>query len=938
MELLNHNLQRNDEEGLNDDLLTGPNPHSSSSSNINTNTLSYSRQQHLCIEPFPGAAAVYYPGQTALDEFNDDRFATERKTNLYYPFANRNEWQSANWLLTSSLTMAEIDGYLKLEVTKNNQLSFRTSHELKARMDLLPPVARWKSKKLIVDPSYPTKKPVHLFYRDAIEVLQDILKSPLVQDYLSFTPLQIFETAAKLTKVYDSWLSGERAWRLQSELPQGHTLIGTILSSDKTMISVMTGNRCAHPLLISVANIDCEYLSKASHHLFQLLALLPIPTFRHKSQEIRGVLDNRMFHRCLDIVLRPLKVAAAVGVMMADPVGQVRCSKIDALATKADPQDIERYWPFAQKSRTNGVVDPCWRDWASSDPSEFLHPEILHHWHKFFFDHDLKWCINVIGAEEIDFRYSLVQKRQGFRVFPEGISRLKQVTGRDQREIQRYVVTVVAGATSNRFLLAIRALCDFRYAGQAPRFNDTTAVRVQRALDEFHEVKDEVLKLGGRLNSKGEPLENWEIPKLEFMQSVFPSIKASGPIIQWDANKTERAHITMVKLPARSGNGREYKIQICRELDLHSRMRHFDLMTSMKDANVDFRITNDSEGVDGGSKADVAPVPTATTVSSATVATTTDLIEHVVPVSAKMWGSTRSKKNLFTAAVNLLDDPNAPRPLRTFLGNRGHTAFHLIREPDLKTHTVQDAQTLFQLPDFSAALLDYLNRARSGTSVFAIAGRRMVNDVSTEFPFTIKIWSKLHVQGKQYHAIHLPNDTHTVFATPPNAEWKFGRNDCVLINIDDQRVWPQSSLEGHCVVMVKMIFAPTYGRNKNHHPRTDEFLAYCKRFDVVNQPPPPSQYANIPCYQAWKPNYPDYFSGCYVLKKALRSNGEPFGDIIPVSQFRAQVDVAPRLRGAADSRLTRSNVMAYATDYLLNKFWEKELWYALDKSDLCARC
>ncbi|KAJ3818244.1 hypothetical protein F5880DRAFT_1491700 [Lentinula raphanica] len=914
---------------------------------MNTNSFSYLQEQHLCIETFPGAAAVYYPGMTAMDEFNDDRFATERETNLYYPFANRNEWQSANWLLTSSLSMGEIDTFLKLEATKNHYLSFRTAQELKARMDLLPTVARWKSKRLIMDPSYPTKKPVHLFYRDAIEVLQDILKSPLVQDFLSFTPLQIFETAAKLSRVYDSWLSSERAWRLQSELPQGHTLIGTILSSDKTTISVMTGNRCAHPLLISIANIDCEYLSKASHHLFQLLALLPIPTFTHRSREIRGVLDNRMFHRCLDIVLQPLKTAAAIGVMMADPVdygdsvrhptrsGDSTLAKIDTLVTKADPQDIERYWPLAQKSRTNGVVDPCWRDWASSDPSEFLLPEILHHWHKFFFDHDLKWCINVVGAEEIDFRYSLVQKRQGFRIFAEGISRLKQVTGRDQREIQRYVVTVVAGATSNRFLLAVRALCDFRYAGQAPRFNDTTAMRVQRALSEFHEVKDEVLKLGGRLNSKGEPLENWEIPKLEFMQSVFPSIKSSGPIIQWDANKTERAHITTVKVPARSGNGREYETQICWELDLQLRMRHFDLMTSMKDANVDFRIINDSEDIDGSVEPDLASMPSEPTTSSTTIMTTSDLIDHVLPVSTKIWGSTRSMKNLFTAASSLLNDPNAPQPLRTFLGNRGHTAFHLIREPDLKTYTVHDAQALFQLPDFSLALQDYLHRARSGTSVFAIAGRRMANE-ATEFPFSVKIWSKLHIQGKQYHDMHLPNDTHTVFATPPDADWRFGRNDCALVNIDDQNVWPRSSLEGHCVVMVKMIFAPAYSKNKSHHPRTDEFLAYCERFDVVNQPAPPPQYADIPCYQAWKPYYPDYFSGCYVLRKALRANGEPFGDIIPISQFRAQVDVTPRLRGAADSRLTRSNVMAYASDYLLNKFWEKELWYALEKSDLCA--
>ncbi|KAJ3963290.1 hypothetical protein EV361DRAFT_769805, partial [Lentinula raphanica] len=195
-------------------------------------------------------------GRTALDEFNDDRFAEQRKTNLYYPFTSRKEWQLANWLLTSSLTMAEMDGFFKLEAaTKNNPLSFRSAKELKARMDFLPPVARWKSKKMVVDPAYPTKKPLYLFYRDAIEVLQDIFKSPLVQDSLAFTPLRIFETAAKLNRVYDSWLSGERAWRLQAELPAGRTLIGTILSSDKTTISVMTGNRCAHPLLISIANI-----------------------------------------------------------------------------------------------------------------------------------------------------------------------------------------------------------------------------------------------------------------------------------------------------------------------------------------------------------------------------------------------------------------------------------------------------------------------------------------------------------------------------------------------------------------------------------------------------------------------------------------------------------------------------------------------------------
>ncbi|KAF5347497.1 hypothetical protein D9757_014317 [Collybiopsis confluens] len=126
-----------------------------------------------------------------------------------------------------------------------------------------------------------------------------------------------------------------------------------------------------------------------------------------------------------------------------------------------------------------------------------------------------------------------------------------------------------------------------------------------------------------------------------------------------------------------------------------------------------------------------------------------------------------------------------------------------------------------------------------------------------------------------------------------------------------------------------------YPANHANHPGADQFLAYCERFDVVSQPPPPQQYAHLPCYHAWKPHYPDYFSGCYVLRKALRSSGAPFGDIIPISQFRAQVAVAPRLRNVADIHLTSYNVMTYASDYLLNKFWDKELWYAFENADPC---
>ncbi|KAJ3847453.1 hypothetical protein EV368DRAFT_28879, partial [Lentinula lateritia] len=176
----------------------------------------------------------------------------------YYPFASRPEWETASFLLNSSLSMQEIDIYLKLDLTKKNNLSFQTAQRLHDLVDLLPPVASWKSRNMKTLPLYSSKTPLVLYYRDAIEVLQDLMKSPLICDSLHFTPMQIFKDSRKLVRVYNSWLSGDKAWKMQSQYPEGATLLGVVLSSDKTTVSVITGNRVAHPLFISLANIDSD--------------------------------------------------------------------------------------------------------------------------------------------------------------------------------------------------------------------------------------------------------------------------------------------------------------------------------------------------------------------------------------------------------------------------------------------------------------------------------------------------------------------------------------------------------------------------------------------------------------------------------------------------------------------------------------------------------
>ncbi|KAJ6548320.1 hypothetical protein B0H10DRAFT_1969185 [Mycena sp. CBHHK59/15] len=93
-----------------------------------------------------------------------------------------------------------------------------------------------------------------------------------------------------------------------------------------------------------------------------------------------------------------------------------------------------------------------------------------------FGDHKKKWCIAAVGAAEIDFRFSVLRPHTGMCHFEDGISNSKQVTGRENRDIQRYIVPVVANTdgVSKDFLIAIRLHHDFRHYGQALEMDENT--------------------------------------------------------------------------------------------------------------------------------------------------------------------------------------------------------------------------------------------------------------------------------------------------------------------------------------------------------------------------------------------------------------------------------------------------------------------------------
>ena len=60
------------------------------------------------IEVYEGCSEAFPGGKSFMDAFQEDQYAEEWKQNLYFPFASREEWQFASWLLCSRLSLAAI--------------------------------------------------------------------------------------------------------------------------------------------------------------------------------------------------------------------------------------------------------------------------------------------------------------------------------------------------------------------------------------------------------------------------------------------------------------------------------------------------------------------------------------------------------------------------------------------------------------------------------------------------------------------------------------------------------------------------------------------------------------------------------------------------------------------------------------------------------------
>jgi hypothetical protein len=106
-------------------------------------------------------------------------------------------------------------------------------------------------------------------------------------------------------------------------------------------------------------------------------------------------------------------------------------------------------------------------------------------------------------------------------------------------------------------------------------------------------------------------------------------------------------------------------------------------------------------------------------------------------------------------------------------------------------------------------------------------------------------------------------------------------------------------------------------------PWASSFLAYVQRFDIVPQ--------INPSFLARPGPFPDPVTSMYLLRRSTRADGSRLGDVVPLDQMQAPLDLIPNFGAKADNRLTKETSMEYSQEFWLNKYFDKDTFFSFQR-------
>ncbi|KAG1890067.1 hypothetical protein F4604DRAFT_2003912 [Suillus subluteus] len=472
------------------------------------------------------------------------------------------EWDLAEWLV-KNLGQTCTDEFLKLPITQNRtKLSFHNNRLFLQRVDALPRGPGWSCRKVTVrgnkedEFGAPLEEEVELWSRDPVECVQELIGNPFFKADMAYSPAKAYADRAGQHRVIDEMWTADWWGETQKALPKGATIAPIILSSDKTCLSQFRGDKSAWPVYMSIGNIAKAKRRQASARATILIGYLPASKLNCFTPDACSLAGYRLFHHCMAPLLQPLIAAGQHGVEMVCADSLVRrvhpilaayvadfpeqclisCCKENRSNEQGDKSTKEilemrkngQHPPEFEENNLRAVYKPFWANLPHANIFLAFTPNLLHQLHKGVFkDHLVKWCIDIVGEEEMDARFKAVPNYPGL-----------------------LFIGLLTGAVP-RFA---RSILDFSYYAQLQIHTTEMLEALQTTLDVFHANKDILKELAIR--------EHFNIPKLHQLTHYVQSIMLLGTADGFNTELPERLHIDFAKEAYRATNKRDYEEQM----------------------------------------------------------------------------------------------------------------------------------------------------------------------------------------------------------------------------------------------------------------------------------------------------------------------------------------------------------------------------------------
>ncbi|KAF8676955.1 Zn-finger protein [Rhizoctonia solani] len=499
----------------------------------------------------------------------------------------------AEFLLESRLSVKEREQFLRLNKIKG-RMPWSSNYKLMADVDKLPCRSGWRFKVYQLDGPKGTEK-VIFWYRNTADVFKELFAILALKDEYHFRPKRHYagQKPGKHNRQYGDANALQAWWDLQQKFKDEYATMGRyIIASDQTPLTGFCGNKKAHPVYFTIANLPKHIRRAHSNRAMVLIGYLPIPDLDCEPNDDKAqAMQTKLFNTCMRDLLQPLTNAERVGMEVVCADGGVRriyptlssaiadypeqCRNACSIGSfcpvclvQPDSRgDLHQNTPLREKIPTLEAIKehckegspnfedfglhdqwPWWNRHTYIDIATMHTPDLLHQCHKGVFkDHLAKWLPKIIGKKELDLQYKLMPRHQGIRHFKRGISKLSRSTGREAKEMMKVFLPVAADA-GPKVVDATLALLKFMYLAHSSTLTETKLEEMDQHLATFHQNKaifKQWLKTKRKFHN---------IPKFHQLQHYTHSICMLGTPDGYNTEAPERLHIDLTKAGFNASN------------------------------------------------------------------------------------------------------------------------------------------------------------------------------------------------------------------------------------------------------------------------------------------------------------------------------------------------------------------------------------------------